>query len=136
MYRRVKLGETDAAGIVYYPTFFVWFDDATLALLRRGDGPQRDGYGRPRDLFPIVESAATFVSPVQFDDTIAITSTVVHVGRSAVRIEHEVRRAEHLVASGFEVRVSVQIDGTTVTSVPLANDLREHLTTDVHTIAD
>ena len=40
---RVRFGETDAAGIVFYPTFYAWFDMGTSGLLRAAAGPLLQG---------------------------------------------------------------------------------------------
>jgi len=104
---RVRFGETDAAGIVFYPTFFAWFDLGATGLLRAALGDLTDAHGRPRWPVPIVESGATFVAPLHFDDAIAIRSTVVELGRSSFRLEHVVLRGDVEAARGFEVRVLI-----------------------------
>ncbi len=136
MRRRVRFGETDAAGIVYYPTFFSWFDDATHALLRRGAEAMRDAGGRPRDSLPIVETGATFVAPLRFDQEIAVVSRVSELGTSSLRIEHEVQSNGHVAAHGFERRVYVRFENGRVSAVPLPDELRAHLAADVATDAD
>ena len=105
---RVRFGETDAAGIVFYPTFFAWFDVGATGLLRAALGDLLGAHGRPRWPVPIVESGATFVAPLYFDDAIAIRSTVVELGRSSFRVEHVVLRGDVEAARGFEVRVLIR----------------------------
>jgi acyl-CoA thioester hydrolase len=105
---RVRFGETDAAGIVFYPTFFAWFDLGATGLLRAALGELTDAHGRPHWPVPIVESGATFLAPLYFDDAIAIRSTVVELGRSSFRLEHVVLRGEVEAARGFEVRVLIR----------------------------
>ena len=74
---RVRFGDTDAAGIVFYPTFFVWFDVGMSGLLRAALGGElTDAHGRPRFPVPIVDAGARFVAPLHFDDAIAIRSMV------------------------------------------------------------
>src|SRR5438270_10221089 len=69
MRTRVRFGETDAAGIVFYPTFFAWFDVGTTGLLRAALGGELNGaHGRPRFPVPIVETGARFVAPLHFDE--------------------------------------------------------------------
>jgi len=126
---RVRFGETDAAGIVFSPTFYVWFDLGTHALVRAATGALPGPDGRPRFPIPLVESGATFVSQLRHDDEIAIRSTVAAVGTSSVRIEHEVVRvADGVVAArGFEVRVHVRRENGTWTASPLPEELRAGL---------
>lgn len=125
---RVRFGETDAAGIVYYPTYFAWFDTGTHGLLREGDAPARNARGAPQHELPIVECGATFLAPLQFDEEIEIVSTVAAVGTTSLRIEHEVRTLSgQPVARGFEQRVHVAIVEGKLGKTPIPAGLRERL---------
>lgn len=125
---RVRFGETDAAGIVFYPTYFGWFDSGTHGLLRNGDAPGRDERGAPKFPLPIIECGATFLAPLQFDEEIEIVSTVAALGESSLRVEHEVRTlAGKTCARGFEQRVFVTIAGGRPAKAPIPPELRAHL---------
>jgi acyl-CoA thioester hydrolase len=128
---RVRFGETDAAGIVFYPTFFAWFDVGTSGLFRAAAGPLLGDDNRPRWPIPIVESGARFTAPLAFDDAIAIRSTVVELGASSFRVEHVVVRGEQEVARGFEVRVLVGYDGGRIAKVAIPDDLRRALSEEI-----
>ncbi len=130
---RVRFGETDAAGIVFYPTFFLWFDVGTHALLRAAMGALNDADGRPRWPLPIVESGAQFLAPLFSDDEIAIRSTVAQIGLRSLRIEHTVRRGELDVARGFEARVFVRRDSAGISAQALPDDLRAALSAPIAT---
>src|SRR5579875_3026957 len=95
---RVRWGETDAAGIVFYPNYYVWFDVAAHELLR---GRYERGFG-----FPIVESGAKFHAPLFPDEVITI---------------------ETLVAEGFEVRVYVKLLEHGIEARAIPEDLRNYL---------
>jgi YbgC/YbaW family acyl-CoA thioester hydrolase len=125
---RVRFGETDAAGIVYYPTYFTWFDTGTFGLLREGDAPARDKRGAPKHPLPIVECGATFLAPLQFDEEIEIVSTVATIGETSLRVEHEVRTVSGTtVARGFERRVYVALTDGKLGKAPIPADLRARL---------
>ena len=125
---RVRFGETDAAGIVFYPTFFLWFDSGTHGLLRFGEAPGRDERGAPKFPMPIVECGATFLAPLQFDEEIEIVSTVASMGESSLRVEHEVRTlAGKTCARGFEQRVFVQLQNGRPAKAPIPPELRARL---------
>ncbi|HEX3551097.1 MAG TPA: thioesterase family protein [Candidatus Elarobacter sp.] len=124
---RVRFGETDAAGIVFYPTFFAWFDVGATGLLRAASGAMLGAEGRPRWPVPIVEAGASFSAPLYYDDAIAIRTTVVDVGSSSLRLEHVVVRGETEAARGFEVRVYVgYVDGG-IRARTIPDDLRRAL---------
>ena len=125
---RVRFGETDAAGIVFYPTYFGWFDSGTHGLLRGADAYARDASGKPKFPLPIVECGATFLAPLQFDEEIEIVSTVASIGESSLRVEHEVRTlAGKTCARGFEQRVYVTLDSGRPAKAPIPPELRARL---------
>ena len=124
---RVRFGETDAAGIVFYPTFFVWFDLGTTGLLRAAAGELCDADGTMRWPVPIVESGARFNAPLYFDDPITIRSTIAAVGRTSLRVEHVVLRGAVEVAHGFEARVLIRHEGGRLAPAALPQELRDAL---------
>ena len=114
---------------MFYATFFAWFDVGTTGLLRAAHAELTDAHGRPRWPVPIVEAGARFVSPLHFDDAIAIRSTVTELGTSSLRIEHVVLRGDEEAARGFEVRVLIRSgDDGRIAAAPLPPDLRAALT--------
>jgi len=126
---RVRFGETDMAGIVFYPNFFAYFDIATQALFAGGpiDLPAQmksGGFG-----FPIVESGAKFLGPLFYDDEITIVTRVAELRTRSLRLEHEVRRGDALCATGFEARVygRKKTDGSGVEVTPIPPDLASWL---------
>ncbi len=130
---RVRFGETDAAGIVFYPTFFVWFDVGTSALFRAAAGPLLGADNRPRWPIPIVESGARFIAPLAFDDPIEIRSTIAELGTSSLRVEHEIVREGTVVATGFEVRVHVAFDTGRIAKAAIPDELRHALAEEITT---
>ncbi|HEY0614319.1 MAG TPA: thioesterase family protein [Candidatus Elarobacter sp.] len=130
---RVRFGETDAAGIVFYPTFFAWFDVGTSGLFRAAAGPLLGADGRPRWPIPIVASGATFRAPLAFDDAIEIRTTVTEIGTSSFRVEHVVTREGEEVARGFEVRVLIGYAGGPIAKVAIPDALRRALAQEIST---
>ncbi|MGQ0670632.1 MAG: acyl-CoA thioesterase [Actinomycetota bacterium] len=102
---RVRWGEADALGIVFYPNIFGWFDMASHELLR-GPGQSigsllhEGGYS-----VPIVESGARFLAPAFYDDELVVASTVAALRSRSFRVEHRIDRGDQPIATGFEVRV-------------------------------
>jgi YbgC/YbaW family acyl-CoA thioester hydrolase len=126
---RVRFGETDMAGIVFYPNFFAYFDLATQALFAGGpvDLPAQmksGGFG-----FPIVESGAKFLAPLFYDDEITIVTTVAELRARSLRVEHAVHRGDVLCATGFETRVHgrKKTDGSGVEVTPIPPELTSWL---------
>jgi len=96
-------------GIVFYPSYFAWFDHATHELFASSGRSlitwlQQDGFS-----VPIIDCGARFRAPVFADDEITVTSMAVEVRSRSLRVEHVVTRAGDEVATGFEVRVVARL---------------------------
>jgi YbgC/YbaW family acyl-CoA thioester hydrolase len=104
----VRWGESDPAGIAFYPRFFEWFDVATGALFARMGEPWDQAFRR-HDIVgvPVVEAGATFHSPVRFGDEVTIECQVTDVTDKTFRIDHRVSVGARLCATGFERRAWV-----------------------------
>ena len=107
MQKKVHWSDSDAAGIVWFPNFFSWFEDAEEELYTVVLGRSRQSlldalaFGMPR-----VEVRAKYVSPLRPGDTvhIGIRSTLENPRR--LRHDFEMRNTQGgLVAEGF-VRVA------------------------------
>lgn len=101
---RVRFGETDAFGIVFFANFYVYFDIATIELLRAGPydfagGLHGTGFG-----FPIVECGARFLVPLLADQEITIVTRITEVRARSFRVEHTVYRGDVRIATGFSIR--------------------------------
>lgn len=107
----VFFGDCDDAGIVFYPRFFNWFDNAfcdwtrTLGL---GQRAMRRRFGVHAT--PIVDAGASFRAPARCDDLLAIEARAIEWGRSSFRVAYRASRDDTPVAEGFEVRVFVAQD--------------------------
>jgi 4-hydroxybenzoyl-CoA thioesterase len=105
---RVRWSDADPAGIVFYPRFFEWFDLGTEALFASVGLPWAECFPAYDVVgVPIVESSSRFVAPVRYGDVVTVESAVVWVREKVFRIEHEIRVAGGLRASGFEIRAWV-----------------------------
>ena len=102
----IEWGDCDAAGIVYFPRYFEWFDACTAALFRRAGFEKREllsGYGIVG--FPVVQTRAQFTAPSSFGDTVVVESTIARFGRSSFDVQHRLQRGEEVAVEGFETRV-------------------------------
>jgi acyl-CoA thioester hydrolase len=89
---KVRWGETDAMGIVFYPTYLAWFDHATHELFASSG---RGLMERLRDdgiSVPITECGARFHAPAFAGEELVVTATVAEVRSRSLRVEHRVER--------------------------------------------
>ena len=108
----VAWSHCDAAGIVYYPHAYVWFDEATENLFRAN----RLGYPELESELglsgmPLIKTGATYRDPCRLGDEVEIETRVEDWGRRSFLVRHVVRHVGGAVAlEGFERRVLVAPD--------------------------
>ena len=105
----VRWGDVDAAGIVFYPRFFEWYDLGCETLFAALGLPWPELFPRHGIVgVPIVESGSRFVSPARYGDTLAVRAVVAWVKEKTFRMEYEIASGGRLCATGFEVRAWVK----------------------------
>lgn len=121
---RVSLGDTDAAGILFFARLFEMVQRAFEGFLAdRGLPIERcldDGI-----LAPVVHAEADFRAPLRLGDVITIEATVESIGDSSVRMAYVVQTSAGAhAAEALVVHVCVGSDGR---SVPVPPRLRAAL---------
>lgn len=104
-------GDCDAAGIVFYPNYYRWMDDAAFLLFSSaglGWNELKAKYGTPGA--PLVSSHADYRATVRFADRLTVQSWVSDWGRSSFTVSHRFLRSAALVAEGWEKRVWIAVD--------------------------
>lgn len=101
----VSWGDCDPAGIIFYPTYFRWFDTATWALFGSvGHGLKAMiEHGR---CMPLVSAQCEFAKPAEPGDRCEVRSRIARWGAKSFVVSHEVVRADGMtLARGSETRV-------------------------------
>ena len=128
---QVRWGDVDAAGIVFYPRFFEWYDYGCEALFAALGLPWPEAFPKYGIVgVPILESGSRFVSPARYGETLAIRSTVAWVKEKTFRMEHEISVDGRPCASGFEVRAWVKrpaAPGEPLRTSPIPEDVARRL---------
>ena len=106
---QVRWSDVDAAGIVFYPRFFEWYDLGCEALFAALGLPWPELFPKHGIVgVPIVESGSRFASPARYGDTLEIRALVAWVKEKTFRMEYEIAVGARLCATGFEVRAWVK----------------------------
>lgn len=123
----IQFGDCDPAGIVYYPNYFRFFDNATAGLLSAAFVMHKRNWLEHYGIvgIPMVDTGARFLKPSSFGDMVEITSQVTELGRSSFGIRHSLFRGDELAIEAHEKRVWVKKgeDGG-IRSAPLPDDVR------------
>ena len=105
---RVQWGDTDAAGIVFYPNYFRWFDHAGLEFLRALELPLETLIAQHQIILPILDAGCRFHRPARYSDLLTIETTISELRLRTFRFEHRVSCAGEMTGIGYEVRGCVR----------------------------
>ena len=127
----VEWGDCDPAGIVYYPSYFRWCDQAGHRLFLTAGIERDETRGVPwKEGTPLVAAECAFKRASQPGEKLSIESHVSRFGRSSFTISHVFRDASGAVAAeGSETRTSARKDGDarSLKAVPIPDDVRKRL---------
>lgn len=99
-------GHCDPAKIVFYPNYFIWFDQNAHLLFDKAGANMADlmeEYGVVG--LPIVDAHAEFLYPSSYGDKIEVTSWVSEWHNKTLITSHEIHNKDRLAVKGTEVRV-------------------------------
>jgi 4-hydroxybenzoyl-CoA thioesterase len=127
----VEWGDCDPAGIVYYPAYFRWSDQATYRLFLVA-GLKRDNLddGRWIEGTPLVKAECSFRRASQHGEKLIIESHVSRFGGSSFTVTHVFRDAAgEIAAEGTETRIWARKEGDacTLKAVPIPDEVRRKL---------
>jgi len=109
---RVRYGETDQMGVVYYANYYVWFEVARNEFFRKL-GFTYKTLEREGLYLPVVESHCTYKSPARYDDLIAVQTKLVNLENATLRFDYNVINKEkgRVLAQGYTVHAFVNRRG-------------------------
>jgi 4-hydroxybenzoyl-CoA thioesterase len=119
---RVRWGDTDAAGVVFYPNFYKWMDDATHEFLAAIGSPSSTLFVKQQISVPLLEANCQFKSPLFFEDHVTVRSSVVEMHQKVFKISHMFLKDEKMVAEGYEIRA-----WTSFKEKPKAHPIPNHI---------
>jgi YbgC/YbaW family acyl-CoA thioester hydrolase len=127
----VEWGDCDPAGIVYYPSYFRWCDEATYRLFLKA-GMRRDDItsGQWKEGTPLVAAECSFRRASQTGERLVIESHVSRFGRSSFTISHVFRDTSgEIAAEGSETRIWARKEGDAraLQAVPIPEDVKRRL---------
>ena len=118
---KVRFGDCDPAGLVYYPVIFHYCHVAMEEFFAERCGTT---YARlmaaERIGFPTVNVQSEFFVPLVYGDEVVVEVSVSRVGKSSVTFEYSVRRGldNTLCARSIQVQVAMDLDKRRAVPVP------------------
>lgn len=101
---KVYFGDTDAAGIVYYPNYYRWMDQASHEFFKAKGYALSELQTEKDIIVPLVEANCTFKRPLFYEDEVEIHTKVAEIKNKILKLEHCFIRREEVIAEGYEVR--------------------------------
>ncbi len=129
---RVRWGDVDAAGIIFYGSYIRFFEIAETELFRAVGLPYGVVFDELNIWLPRVHLECDFHRAAQLDDLLEVSVWVRKIGTTSLRLNFEVRRKdrdgeieEKLIATAHFVLVSTRRDN--LQPVPVPEELRRAL---------
>lgn len=129
---KVEWAHCDAAGIVFYPNFYIWFDQATERLF----SANRLSYAELDADFgisgmPLLETGTTYKNACKLGARLTITSRVDEWAGKTFVVKHRIAHADGAEAlDGFERRIFVVKDPESsrgIRAIDVPEDLKARL---------
>jgi YbgC/YbaW family acyl-CoA thioester hydrolase len=124
---RVRWGDVDAAGIIFYGAYIRFFEIAETELFRAVSLPYSVMFEELDVWLPRVHLECDFQQVARLDDLLEVSVYVGRFGNKSMRLDFEVRRKgdESPIAHAHFVLASVRRD--TFETVPIPDQLRSRL---------
>jgi 1,4-dihydroxy-2-naphthoyl-CoA hydrolase len=122
---KIRLHDTDAAGIIFFANQFKIIHDAYEDLLEKYGWSFRKMLQGTSYFLPIVHAESDYLAPVFVGDNIDIAIKVGHIGETSFSFEYTLKRGKTLVGTAKTVHVT--INPKTRKKTPLPTALRKAL---------
>ncbi len=102
----VEWGETDAAGIVFFPNFYKWMDESINDIFRQLDISLKDLFETERIAIPQLECFCKFIKPLRFNDEFIIENKLEFLSQSkkTFKITHTFLLNGQVIAEGYSIK--------------------------------
>ena len=126
---QVQFCDCDPAGIVFFPNFSRWTDEASMAFFVACGVPPWREMAKTTGIIgaPLLEIHTRFMRPATYGETITIHTTVEEWAIKTFRHRHVVRRGDTVLCEGTEVRafcIRDPADPERIKSIPIPDDIK------------
>jgi len=122
---KIRLHDTDAAGIIFFANQLKIVHDAYEDLLEKFGWSFQKMLKKTNFFLPIVHAESDYKTPVFVGDKIIVAIKVGHIGNTSFAFEYTLKRGKTLVGTAQTVHVT--IDQKTRKKMPLPATMRSAL---------
>jgi 4-hydroxybenzoyl-CoA thioesterase len=125
----VQFGDCDPAGIVFFPNFSRWMDEASLAFFVACGVPTWRELVKTTGIIgtPLLEIHTRFMRPATYGETITVHTTVEEWAIKTFRHRHVIKRGDTVLCEGTETRafcIRDPADPERIKSIPIPDDIK------------
>ena len=125
----VHFGDCDPAGIVFFPNFSRWMDQASLNFFRACGVPPWRELAQTRGIIgtPVLEIQTKFMRAATYGERIEVHTSIDRWAARTFRHRHVVRRGGTVLCEGTEVRAFVMRDAADrerIRAIPIPEDIK------------
>ncbi len=101
---RVRYGETDQMGYVYYGNYAMYYEVARVESLRQLGLTYRE-LEEMGVMMPVLENKSRYLAPARYDDLLRIVTTLREKPGVRIRFEYDIYNGDTLIHQGETVLV-------------------------------
>ena len=117
---KIRLYDTDAAGIIFFANQFRIIYDACEELLIELGGSLKGILKSAHYLQPVVHAESDYTAPVFWGDKITVGVKIGHVGKTSFSLEYTLTRRKTLVGTAKTVHVTINQKSRKKITLPAA----------------
>ncbi len=107
---RVRYGETDQMGVVYYANYLEWFTIGRTEFLR-DKGYTYKEMEEQEIYLPVTEAHIRYRRSAKYDDVITIKTTLTEMSPTRLKFSYEIYRDDTLLAEGYTTHAFINKEG-------------------------
>ncbi len=131
---KVRVHDTDMAGILYFPRIYRFANDALEDFMSAENFDFEHVFHKDKFIFVIVHSEADYYASLRVGDNLNVHVSVEKIGTTSFTLIFEIYREDH-THMGTVKTIHVSIDRTVHKKIPIPAGLRKslekHLVTDI-----
>lgn len=126
-HNRVRMHDTDMAGILYFPRQFRFAHDALEDFVETAGLTFEQVFRKEHFVFVIVHAEADYLATLRVSDRLKIEVRVENIGDTSFTIGYRIYKEGHDTAAGTAKTVHVTLDSGTRKKIPIPEKFRKFL---------
>ena len=109
--KKIKWGDLDSLGIVFYPRFYEWIDACAHLFFESINLNIVELWRERKILFGLAETSSRYFKPGRYHQEIRITTSIDALEEKTVVLKHSMRAKTNkaLMVEGFEKRICLDV---------------------------